>query len=108
VVDSQHSKSKPKRINFSGQVSRKEERKLRARRQAGRSLWYGLGLMGTVAWSIVIPTLLGIILGRWLDRFFQRGPSFTLLLLFAGLAVGCLTAWRWVVKEGGDDTEKRP
>ena len=38
------------------EVKRKAERKI-ASRARHNSVWYGLGMMGLVGWSVVIPTL---------------------------------------------------
>ncbi len=84
---------------FAGQVGAKATRKLRARRNPGSGVWLGLGMMGLIGWSVVLPTLLGAALGLWLDRHYPGGRSWTLALLVAGLVVGCLNAWHWVVKE---------
>ncbi len=81
------------------QVGAKAERKLRARRQASRGVWFGLGMMGLIGWSVAVPTLVGTALGLWLDKRFPEGRSWTLALLVAGLAIGCLNAWHWVAKE---------
>lgn len=83
---------------FSKLVGIKEERKLEAQRQ-NKSVWSGLGLFGMVGWSIVVPTLLGAALGKWLDNIFEQSFSWTLSLLLAGLMFGCIVAWNWVQKE---------
>jgi ATP synthase protein I len=80
-------------------VGAKAARKLKARRHAGQGVWFGLGMMGLIGWSVTIPTLLGAALGVWLDRHHPGGRSWTLALLAAGLAIGCLNAWRWVAQE---------
>lgn len=85
---------------FSEQVGAKAARKLKARRQSTQGVWFGLGMMGLVGWSVTVPTLLGAALGLWLDKHHPGGHSWTLALLMAGLAVGCLNAWHWVAKEG--------
>jgi len=90
------SKSEP---TFAGQVGAKAARKLRARRHATSGVWFGLGMMGLIGWSVVVPTLLGAALGLWLDRRYPEGRSWTLALLVAGLTIGCLNAWHWVAKE---------
>ena len=78
----------------------KAKRKLAARRASSGSLWRGLGMMGLIGWSVVVPTLLGAALGHWLDqRAAPATHSWTIALLFAGLALGCLNAWHWVTKE---------
>lgn len=81
------------------QVGEKATRKLRARRHTSRGVWFGLGMMGLIGWSVAIPTLLGAGLGLWLDKRFPDGRSWTLALLVAGLMIGCLNAWHWVSKE---------
>lgn len=81
------------------QVGAKAARKLRARRNATPGVWSGLGMMGLVGWSVAVPTLLGAALGLWLDQRYAGGRSWTLALLVAGLAIGCLNAWHWVAKE---------
>jgi len=80
-------------------VGAKAALKLKARRNSTRGVWFGLGMMGLIGWSVAIPTLLGATLGLWLDRRYPGGRSWTLALLVAGLAIGCLNAWRWVSKE---------
>ena len=66
---------------------------------AGQGVWFGLGMMGLIGWSVVIPTLLGAALGIWLDQHYPGTHAWTLALLMAGLAIGCLNAWHWVAKE---------
>ncbi len=85
---------------LAAQVGAKAERKLAARRNATPGVWFGLGMMGLIGWSVVVPTLLGAALGLWLDRRYPGARSWTLALLMAGLALGCLNAWHWVTKEG--------
>lgn len=83
------------------QVAEKEARKLRARRRKERSIWFGLGAFGVVGWSVVIPALLGLFLGIWIDRTWPSAYSFTLMLFLGGLFVGLYNAWRWLLNESG-------
>jgi ATP synthase protein I len=80
-------------------VDVREQRKVRARRVGRRSAWFGLGMYGLVGWSVVIPTLLGVGLGLWVDQRWPSGLSWTLMLLVGGLLLGCLNAWLWVARE---------
>lgn len=80
-------------------VHRKETRKQRARREGERGLAYGFGLFGLVGWSVAVPTLLGIGLGVWIDTRSAGPYSWTLMLMIAGVVVGCLNAWYWVRRE---------
>ena len=81
------------------QVGAKAARKLKARRNPTPGVWFGLGMMGLIGWSVVVPTLLGAALGIWTDKHYPGSHSWTLALLVAGLTIGCLNAWHWVVKE---------
>lgn len=87
------------RTPFSEEVGVKAERKLKARRNPTPGVWSGLGMMGLVGWSVVVPTLLGAALGLWLDKHYPGKHAWTLALLVAGLIVGCFNAWHWVAKE---------
>jgi ATP synthase protein I len=81
------------------EVGVKAARKLKARRHTAQGVWFGLGMMGLIGWSVVVPTLLGTALGVWLDRHHPGAHAWTLALLAAGLALGCWNAWHWVAKE---------
>jgi ATP synthase protein I len=81
------------------EVDRKASRKLRARRSRRHNLWMGLRLCGLVGWSIVLPVLLGVAAGVWLDRRWPGRVSWTITLLFVGLILGCASAWHWVERE---------
>jgi ATP synthase protein I len=87
------------RPTFAEQVGATASRKLKAQRNATQGVWFGLGMMGLIGWSVAVPTLLGAALGLWLDKHHPGQQAWTLALLVAGLAIGCLNAWHWVVKE---------
>ena len=93
---------------FSRAVAAKVARKLRAQRNSTQGVWFGLGMMGLVGWSVAIPALAGTALGIWLDSHHPGNHSWTLALLIAGLVLGCFNAWHWVDKENkemGEDEE---
>jgi ATP synthase protein I len=76
--------------------------KLRAQRQA-RWLRDGedtvarrLAQIGVLGWLTVIPMLVGIFAGRWLDRVNHTGIFWTAPLLMVGTALGGWSAWRWI------------
>lgn len=73
-------------------------RKLKARERHS-SIWFGFGTFGVIGWSVAIPTLLGLVLGIWIDTTWPSPYSWTLMLLVIGLALGCLNAWRWIERE---------
>lgn len=75
-------------------VRKRQERRALWRREGERSLGQNLAMIGALGWTIVVPTLLGIFAGRWLDQALHSGIFWTLGLLVAGLAAGCMFAWR--------------
>jgi ATP synthase protein I len=93
----------PPEDEFSRQVGQKARRRLRAQREAGHSIWFGLGMFGLIGWSIAVPTLAGIALGVWIDRHWPGQVSWTLTLLFVGIVLGCINAWRWIQRESHGD-----
>jgi ATP synthase protein I len=84
---------------FARQVAAKTARKLRAQREGSQGVWFGLGMSGLIGWSVAVPTLVGALLGLWWDRHHPGGHSWTLMLLAAGLVIGCANAWHWVAQE---------
>jgi len=81
------------------EIGAKAGRKLHARRNGSPGVWFGLGMMGLIGWSVTVPTLLGAALGLWLDKHHPASHPWTLALLMAGLVIGCWNAWHWVAKE---------
>lgn len=93
----------PKKISgvgssLAGQIGAKAGRKIKARKSP-QGVWFGLGMMGLIGWSVVVPTLLGAALGIWLDEHHPGKHPWTLALMVVGLAIGCANAWFWVAKE---------
>jgi ATP synthase protein I len=84
--------------DFQRTVAKICQRKVRAERKQDRSIWMGMGMFGMVGWSIALPALLGLLLGHWLDARVERGFSWTLALMLAGLALGSFNAWGWMQK----------
>jgi ATP synthase protein I len=80
------------------QIGTKAARKLKARKST-QGVWFGLGMMGLIGWSVVVPTLLGAALGLWLDNHHPGKHAWTLALMVIGLAIGCVNAWYWVAQQ---------
>jgi ATP synthase protein I len=94
---------------FVREVGAKAARKLKVLKEGPRGIWFGLGMSGLIGWSVAVPTLAGAMIGLWWDRRHPGSHSWTLALLSAGLVLGCLNAWHWVMQEDKamhDDTEE--
>jgi ATP synthase protein I len=76
------------------------ERQAKGRADPEPSLGARLGQIGVLGWAIIVPTLLFLLLGRWLDRGFGTGIFFSAPLLMVGAAIGLWSAWRWMHRQG--------
>lgn len=92
----------PARQDLKEELTAREKLKIKARQERNRTIWFGLGMFGLVGWSVVIPTLAGIALGLWIDSQWPSRFSWTMMLMAAGLFLGCLNAWRWIQQESRD------
>jgi len=79
-------------------VKARRERDARWKREGERSIGQNLAMIGALGWTVVVPSLLGVLAGRWLDRRFHTGIFWTLGLLVFGLALGCVMAWKRMQK----------
>jgi ATP synthase protein I len=77
-------------------VQLRGERHRRWLREGEHSVARPLAQIGVLGWIIVTPMLIGIFVGRWLDRMFHSGLFCTGPLLILGLALGCWSAWKWM------------
>jgi len=80
-------------------VRKRRERREHWRREGERSIAQNLAMIGALGWTIVTPTLIGVFIGRWLDREFGAGVFWTFGLLVLGLAIGCTLAWKRMHRE---------
>jgi ATP synthase protein I len=69
------------------------------RRTGERSLWQNVSMIGALGWLIVTPTLLGVLIGRWLDVRFGTGIFWSGALIMIGAAFGGYLAWQRIQKE---------
>lgn len=80
-------------------VRRQRERQRRWLREGEPSLVRFIGQIGVLGWIIVVPTLIGLFIGRWLDHKFGSGIFWSAPLLLVGVVVGCWSGWRWMQKQ---------
>jgi len=80
-------------------VRLREQRSERWKREGERPIWKNLSMIGALGWLIVTPTLVGVLIGRWLDRVFESGTFFSGTLIFLGIVMGSYLAWQRINKE---------
>ena len=81
-------------------AQRAVERDAAGRTDPEPSLGARLGQIGVLGWAIIVPTLLFLFVGRWLDRSFATGIFFSAPLLMVGAIIGLWSAWRWMHHQG--------
>jgi ATP synthase protein I len=80
-------------------VDLREKRREQWEKEGERPLWKNLSMIGALGWLIVIPTLAGVLVGRWLDKIFGTGITFSGALIFLGVLIGSWLVWQRINKE---------
>lgn len=83
---------------FPATIGRKARRRIKMRDDTD-SVWFWLGMLGLVGWSVAVPTVLGVLIGIWLDDIAPASFSWVLSMVVVGLLVGILTAFTWTRRE---------
>ncbi len=60
------------------------------------SLGTRFGQIGVLGWATVIPILIGLLIGRFLDRLLSTGIMFAAAFIMIGAIVGMWSAWKWM------------
>lgn len=100
-------KSPKSRPALANHIHAKACRRQQAKQRKKPNIWSGLGLFGLVGWAVIVPVLLGITLGIWLDRIWPGRISWTLSGLIVGVAWGCRQAWCWIEQARQDKNDER-
>lgn len=80
-------------------VRLRSQRRDRARREGEPSTMRWLAEIGVLGWMIVVPVLVGLFIGRWLDAVTHLHLLFTTVLIIAGFVLGFWSAWRWMNRQ---------
>ncbi len=75
---------------------RAQRRHAEGERDPEPSLGRRFAQIGVLGWIIVGPTLLGVVLGSWLDRALGSGITLSAALTVLGAALGLWLAFRWM------------
>ena len=68
-----------------------------AHREPGdSSFWRSLGVIGGVGWPIVIATVGGALVGRWMHALWNTGFGLTAVLVAVGAAIGMAIVWQLI------------
>lgn len=78
-------------------VKQRAERRRRAR--GSPSFARNFGQIGVLGWQVVVPALIALAIGRWLDHRLSSGIFWTAPLLILGVSLGCWSAWKWIGRQ---------
>lgn len=93
---------------FAERLARRASRRLVSiDEKKGFNVARGLSFLGAIGWYMSIPSVAGILLGRWLDRRFPyESISWTINFMLAGMVMGAFSMWFWLKREGIDRAER--
>lgn len=74
----------------------RRDRRERWLREGDMSVGRRLAQIGVLGWIFIVPTLVGLFLGRWLDARLDAGIFWTAPGMMLGLGIGFWTAWKWM------------
>lgn len=77
-------------------VRREAAREKRWQREGEPSVSRRLAQIGVLGWLVVVPMLIAVLAGRWLDQRFDSGLECTAPLLILGVGIGCWSGWKWM------------
>jgi len=80
-------------------VRTRRERRRRWLSEGEPSVVRFVGQIGVLGWIIVTPTLIGLFIGRWIDRKLGTGIFWSAPLLLVGVTMGCWSAWQWMHRQ---------
>ncbi len=81
------------------EVGLRQARILRGRKEGAPNFWRAVAMVGAIGWAVALPTLIGVGIGTWIDHRWHSRYSWTLILLLAGLVMGCVDAWIRISRE---------
>lgn len=93
---------------FAERLARRASRRLVSiDEKKGFNVASGLSFLGAIGWYMAIPSIAGILLGRWLDKKFPyESVSWTINFMLAGMVMGAFSMWTWLKREGIDRAER--
>jgi ATP synthase protein I len=70
-----------------------------------RGMYRGLGDLASVGITLVVSICIGLLIGIYLDKYFNTKPWLTLIFLLFGIGAGFKNVY-FVVKKYGDSSNK--
>jgi ATP synthase protein I len=76
---------------FSEEIEKSAKELMEARKE--KTFWHYASIIGVGGWLFVIPIIAGAYLGRYLDKRFVVGISWTITFIIIGIAAGIYNFW---------------
>jgi len=84
---------------LSKKLSEREERRAQRDEAWRAGFWSGLRILGRAGWSVVVPGLLGLAVGHWIDSRWPSGFPWSVAGLAGGTVFGFASLWEWLSRE---------
>jgi len=85
--------------SFPKHIEKEADSLLQARREKSK-FWHYASMVGMGGWLFALPVVAGAYFGRYLDRRFAMGTSWTLTFIILGIAAGIYNLWEFLLKKG--------
>lgn len=72
-----------------------------------KGMYNNLALITQVGLNVIIPILLGVYIGRWLDDKFNKSMFFTITLLIVGSLSGFMNLFKLAKPKDKDEKNKK-
>jgi ATP synthase protein I len=95
----EHEEKGEERERMQHAIRLRQTRQETSKREGERPLWKNLSMVGALGWLIVVPVLIGVFTGRWLDAHFDTDVTFSSALTFVGACLGFYLAWKRMNEE---------
>jgi ATP synthase protein I len=76
-------------LDLDGEINvQKPKKTAKSKRSSKQEVWFYIGVVGNIGYSLVLPIVGGALLGSYVDRQWSTYPKATLVLL----GIGCVIA----------------
>lgn len=94
-----------KKGDFPRHIDKAAKSLLKSRKEES-AFWRYASAIGMGGWLFAIPVVGGAYMGRYLDRKWEGGISWTLTLILVGTAAGAYNLWNYLFRKDKDEQNR--
>jgi ATP synthase protein I len=77
----------------------KSAAKLQKAKAEKDTFWHWASMIGMGGWLFALPVVAGAYFGRYLDRSYASGTSWTMTFIMLGIAAGIFNIWKFLIRK---------